>query len=509
MIRIFFQIEIAHWFYLDFYCDSQFLSSSSSSSAGLNSLNSQSTKSLTPTPNGNYINSDNNDDSNDNIIQQQQTQLLKPCSIRAFAENIFRHCPFLMQHSNQVDDILSKWKVFKHAVPTNGAIVLDETMRYVLLVQGFWAKASWGFPKGKVVEEESEAKCAIREVLEETGYDISKQLNDDHYLEIQINDQTIRLYIITNVSKTTKFEPRTRREIKEVRWFALDELPVHRKDTRTKQTLGYSPNSFFMVIPFLKGLKQWISNNSNLNNQLMSNSNSTGKIVNQRSQSTINHQRHNSHSNNNYNNNNGHHHHHHHHNHLKNNENTFNELISTRKTNGLSNYNKQLSKSNDSISSLQNNNSNNSNQKKFNKSNNTFLRQHSVTFQGKDDDNKQRSSYNNNNNNNKQLNGRDNKPNDTTNNLYSNFKDAALSNKTNKLNNSTNQQQQMKSVNSFNQLGSNSKFKPVNNENSYKVSLTNIFYLIYNIFNFNFVNRNQCPVMCQCLQVYQMSLITQ
>ncbi len=250
MIRIFFQIEIAHWFYLDFYCDSQFLSSSSSSSAAV-VLNNQLNKSLTPIPNNNIFN-DNNDESNDNIIQQQQTHLLKPCSIRTFAENIFRHCPFLMQHTNQVDDILSKWKVFKHAVPTNGAIVLDETMKYVLLVQGFWTKASWGFPKGKVVEEESEAKCAIREVLEETGYDISKQLNEDHYLEISINDQTIRLYIITNVSKTTKFEPRTRREIKEVRWFAIDELPVHRKDTRTKQTLGYSPNSFFMVIPFLK-----------------------------------------------------------------------------------------------------------------------------------------------------------------------------------------------------------------------------------------------------------------
>lgn len=485
LIRIFFQIEIAHWFYLDFYCDSQFLSSSSSSAAN---LTSQTSKSLTPTPNGNLFNTDNSDESNDNIIQQQQTQLLKPCSIRTFAENIFRHCPFLIPHANQVDDILSKWKVFKHAVPTNGAIVLDETMRYVLLVQGFWAKASWGFPKGKVVEEETEAKCAIREVLEETGFDISKQLNDDHYLEISINDQTIRLYIITNVSKTTKFEPRTRREIKEVRWFAIDELPVHRKDTRTKQTLGYSPNSFFMVIPFLKSLKQWISNH-NMNNNIQSNiNNSTGKInIGQRSHSTINHQRHNSHTsyhnNNNSNsshNNNNHHHHHSQH-HSKNSEN-FNEVNSARKANGLSHHSKQLSKSNDSISSLQNNsnNSNNnhnssSNQKNraanFNKSNNTFLRQHSTSFKNDaDDTNKQRQF-------NKPQQSSHQKvqtPNgESLNNGYSNFKDAALSNKTNKLNNSSlnaNQQQsqqQIKPLNTFNQqLGSNSKFKPINNENN-------------------------------------------
>lgn len=208
LIRIFFQIEIAHWFYLDFFCT--------------------------------------------------ENSELKPCGIRNFAENIFRHCSFLIQHSNQVDDILSKWKIFKHAVPTNGAIILDESIKNVLLVQGFWAKASWGFPKGKVLEEETEMKCAIREVLEETGYDITDKIREDQFLQISINDQVIRLYIIVGVSKTTQFEPRTRREIKDVRWFAIDDLPTHRKDTRTKQTLGYTPNAFFMVIPFVKPLKQWI-----------------------------------------------------------------------------------------------------------------------------------------------------------------------------------------------------------------------------------------------------------
>ena len=263
LIRIFFQIEIAHWFYLDFYCDSSFSAISTSSCNQL--TKSPNFSSISPYHNEDESTSnDENLSANDNCIQQQRAQLLKPCSIRTFAENIFRHCPFLMQHTNQVDDILSKWKVFKHAVPTNGAIILDESMRNVLLVQGFWAKASWGFPKGKVVEEETEAHCAIREVLEETGYDITSQLKDDQYLEIAINDQTIRLYIITDVSKAEKFEPRTRREIKDVRWFAIDDLPVHRKDTRTKQTLGYSPNAFFMVIPFVKALKQWISCNSGI-----------------------------------------------------------------------------------------------------------------------------------------------------------------------------------------------------------------------------------------------------
>lgn len=46
--------------------------------------------------------------------------------------------------------------------------------------------------------------------------------------------------------------------LKEVRWFAIDELPAHKKDTKSKQIIGYNPNAFFMVFPFVKGLKQWM-----------------------------------------------------------------------------------------------------------------------------------------------------------------------------------------------------------------------------------------------------------
>lgn len=301
LIRIFFQIEIAHWFYLDFYCDTSANGGNSSSGSSSSSSSSGSSSSSSSSEDD-----EENEMSSSNLIQQtihhQNNQhQLKPCSIRTFAENIFRHCPFLMQHSNNVDDILNKWKVFKHAVPTNGAIILDESMRQVLLVQGFWSKASWGFPKGKVFEEETEAQCAIREVLEETGYDITPHLNEEQYLQININDQTIRLYLIKNVSKQQKFEPKTRREIKEVRWFAIDDLPVHRKDNRSKNKLGYSPNSFFMVIPFVKSLKDYIAiTNGTLNGQIKN-----GQIIkkhkrhNSTSQYVKSHLSHNTNTNNN------------------------------------------------------------------------------------------------------------------------------------------------------------------------------------------------------------------
>jgi len=43
---------------------------------------------------------------------------------------------------------------------------------------------------------------------------VSKIINPDVYLENKMNDQVTRLYIIENVPLDTKFQPKTRKEIK-------------------------------------------------------------------------------------------------------------------------------------------------------------------------------------------------------------------------------------------------------------------------------------------------------
>jgi len=54
----------------------------------------------------------------------------------------------------------------------------------------------------------------VFQVLEETGFDIKDRISKDRYLEQKITDQLVRLYIIPGVSKDTKFNPKTRKEIR-------------------------------------------------------------------------------------------------------------------------------------------------------------------------------------------------------------------------------------------------------------------------------------------------------
>jgi mRNA-decapping enzyme subunit 2 len=208
-IRICFQVELAHWFYLDFYCG---------------------------------------------VPPYYATQ----CGIKHFALQLFNHVPFLTPHVEKLPEILNEFNQYKRNVPTYGAILMNSDLDKVLLVQSYWAKSSWGFPKGKVNESEEPIICAIREVYEETGYDITKLIKADMYIERELHDQTTRLYIVQNVPTETVFAPRTRMEIKSCEWFSLEHLPTHKTDTICKTHLGINANSFFMIMPFVKRLKRFL-----------------------------------------------------------------------------------------------------------------------------------------------------------------------------------------------------------------------------------------------------------
>lgn len=102
---------------------------------------------------------------------------------------------------------------YRFRIPVCGAIILNSNLDKCVLVKGWSSKSGWGFPKGKINQEEEYDCCAIREVLEETGYDIGPLLKKTDYIELTMREQRIRLYIIQGVPEDTQFIPRTRKEI--------------------------------------------------------------------------------------------------------------------------------------------------------------------------------------------------------------------------------------------------------------------------------------------------------
>ncbi|OWA50660.1 m7GpppN-mRNA hydrolase [Hypsibius exemplaris] len=207
-VRVFFKIEEAHWFYLDHFCESN--------------------------------------------------PVLPKVPLRDFCEIVCHHFPQLQRFVEYLDEYWKTWKQYKASIPTAGAILLDESLEYVLVLESFPGRR-WGFPKGKKNNNESMQECAVREVFEETGYDITQKITPDEYLELAYEDMFVQLFIVHGISRDTVFQPQTKGEVKSFEWMLVKELPGATGPQNPNPR--FKSSGFYMIRPFVNPLKRWIEMN--------------------------------------------------------------------------------------------------------------------------------------------------------------------------------------------------------------------------------------------------------
>lgn len=193
---------------------------------------------------------------------------LPSLSLRDFCLRIFQHCPLLSEFSSYHHSAaFSEFLAYKTRVPVRGAIMINQDMSEVVLVKGWKKGASWSFPRGKINKDEPDLDCAIREVYEETGFDIKEaglveKEEDMKYIDVTMREQHMRLYVFRGVPMDTYFEPRTRKEISKIQWYKLSELPTLKKKKQQQEgrgeDLATNATKFYMVAPFLNPLNKWI-----------------------------------------------------------------------------------------------------------------------------------------------------------------------------------------------------------------------------------------------------------
>ncbi|KDN53074.1 DCP2-domain-containing protein [Tilletiaria anomala UBC 951] len=174
--------------------------------------------------------------------------------------------PLIRQHisghkgEHDLEGAFDNFLKYKSRVPVCGAILITAKWDKCLLVRG-WKSTSWGFPKGKINQGESERDCAVREVFEETGYDCGALLESDSpdFLELAMREQKIRLYVVPGVAEDFEFKTQTRKEISKIQWFKLTDLPTWKSSGAHGG--GVSSSKFYLISPFVRGLKTWIQEN--------------------------------------------------------------------------------------------------------------------------------------------------------------------------------------------------------------------------------------------------------
>ncbi|KAI7096234.1 DCP2-domain-containing protein [Hortaea werneckii] len=189
--------------------------------------------------------------------------------LRQFCLALFQHCPLLSgftdaEHVAAYEEFLA----YKVRVPVRGAILMDEACERVVLVKGWKKGSSWSFPRGKINKDERDLDCAVREVYEETGFDVraaglvgqdDKQADEDvKYIDVTMREQHMRLFVFRGVPLDTLFEPQTRKEISKIAWYNVKDLPGFKKQKHAQDKANQA-NKFYMVAPFLGPLRKWIS----------------------------------------------------------------------------------------------------------------------------------------------------------------------------------------------------------------------------------------------------------
>ena len=196
-------------------------------------------------------------------------------NLRKFCSLIFQHCPLLAEFSDLHAAAYSEFLAYKTRVPVRGAIMLNHTMDHVILVKGWKKGSKWSFPRGKINKDEKDIDCAVREVYEETGFDLREAglipTDEDNakYIDVSLREQQMRLYVFRDVPMDAKFEPKTRKEISvstnldNSNWFCLLTSaensmvqaigPSNPKERKTASTASYEWRRFNQRIKFLHG----------------------------------------------------------------------------------------------------------------------------------------------------------------------------------------------------------------------------------------------------------------
>ncbi len=277
--RLFFQIEQAWWFYEDFICDEM--------DQDINHNDASQSQSSSPTKlSSNAISYANilTNDGSTHTSSNDKIEYPRYSNLKPFARKMFEISPILSPHVNQFDTLWKDFAKYRRKISTYGTILLDESCTKIVLCQDYKTKA-WTLPAGKVNQNEKGIDAAIRETYEETGFDINCesgltkqcQFHEDHhdggggdddnydyddydnnalrrtwnqlseddslvYIENDGSGKRRTCFICHGVPEDFPFAPIVRKEVADIEWHYLDDLP--------KKT--------FAILPFMKGLRKWI-----------------------------------------------------------------------------------------------------------------------------------------------------------------------------------------------------------------------------------------------------------
>lgn len=173
---------------------------------------------------------------------------LPSLKIKSFAQHVIRLCPLVWKWDIRADEALQKFSKYKKSIPVRGAAIFNEQLSKILLVQGTESD-SWSFPRGKISKDEDDVACCIREVREEIGFDLTEYIDEDQFIERNIQGKNYKIFIVRGVPEEFDFKPQVRNEIDKIEW---------RDFKKMSKTMHKSNVKYYLVNSMMRPLSMWL-----------------------------------------------------------------------------------------------------------------------------------------------------------------------------------------------------------------------------------------------------------
>lgn len=173
---------------------------------------------------------------------------LRALKIKSFAQNIIRLCPLVWKWDIKADEALQKFSKYKRSIPVRGAAIFNENLSKILLVKGTESD-SWSFPRGKISKDEDDVACCIREVKEEIGFDITDHIDENQFIERNIQGKNYKIFLVSGVPENFSFKPLVRNEIDKIEW---------RDFKKMSKTIFKSTSKYYLVNSMIRPLSMWL-----------------------------------------------------------------------------------------------------------------------------------------------------------------------------------------------------------------------------------------------------------
>ena len=183
---------------------------------------------------------------------------LEPDTMLDFLKKILYHLPHLGYKSEDAPSLFQRWRVYKSTIPTCGAVIFDQRVTKILLVQSGFGR-NWGFPKGKIEHGERSETCAAREVKEETGLHIRDLINSYKYFYFEESNHFCTLYIVSGVNENVALRADCSEEISDIKWFDIGALPLYYGDDECRDMrYGIESRKFRSIFPIVEKIVDWV-----------------------------------------------------------------------------------------------------------------------------------------------------------------------------------------------------------------------------------------------------------